>query len=298
MRAIRTWIAIWAATSAILVAACNGNNSDDDDSGAGGTTGGETTGGGTTGGETTGGGTTGGGTTGGETTGGGTTGGGTTGGGTGVGSARDCFNPQQATIGTRINQVIRSTDSASGITLTTTSDTLVNRATSYNGHDAIESVSDVDADASNPLYSSTSTTKSYYAVNAGAFTSQAFGTVTEVHTPISGTLSTTINPPREDRYDLDPGESYTQTYTVSTSGAPVAIPDTTSTVKRTYVGRESVTVPAGTFEACRFEEDVTVGSTTTTTTMWFDVGSGIELKVDAGDISETVSASINGSPID
>jgi hypothetical protein len=263
------------------------------------TTGGETTGGETTGGETTGGETTGGETTGGETTGGETTGGETTGGSTGGDSAKACFNPQLAVVGTRVNQVIRSTDSVSGITLTTTSDTLANQMTTYNGHNALESVSEVDAVASNPLYSSKSTTKSYIAADADSYSSQAFGTVTHVTSPIDSTIGTTINPPREDRYDLDPGQSYTQTYTVSVSGGPVAIPDTTTTVKRTYVGRESITVPAGTFETCHFQEDSTVSGTTVTADMWFTVGSGIQIKVISdGDESVTTSASINGTPID
>src|SRR3546814_1402906 len=45
-----------------------------------------------------------------------------------------------------------------------------------------------------------------------------FRSVTHVTTPIDSTISTKIEPPREDRYDLDPGQSYMQTYTVSSSG--------------------------------------------------------------------------------
>src|SRR3546814_9739618 len=72
---------------------------------------------------------------------------------TGGGSARACFNPQLAVVGTRVNQVIRTTDGDSGVTLTTTSDTLANQMTTYNGHNALESVSDVDAVASDPTRS-------------------------------------------------------------------------------------------------------------------------------------------------
>src|SRR3546814_12904136 len=55
-------------------------------------------------------------------------------------------------------------------------------------------------------------------VDADSYSSLAFGTVTHVTTPIDSTISTKIEPPREDRYDLDPGQSYMQTYTVSSSG--------------------------------------------------------------------------------
>src|SRR3546814_17718742 len=97
-----------------------------------------------------------------------------------------------------------------------------------------------------------------------------------------------------------------QTYTVSSSGTassggmsfPIPGTDTTSTVKRTYVARESVTVPAGTFETCHFQEDVTVSGATATTDMWVTVGSGIQIKVISdGDESVTMRASIKGPTI-
>src|SRR3546814_4994521 len=90
--------------------------------------------------------------------------------------------------------------------------------TTYNGHNALESVSDVDAVASDPTFSSKSTTKNYISVDADSYSSLAFGTVTHVTTPIDSTNSTKIEPPREDRYDLDPGQSYMQTSTVPSSG--------------------------------------------------------------------------------
>src|SRR3546814_4149991 len=72
--------------------------------------------------------------------------------------------------------------------------------TTYNGHNALESVSDVDAVASDPTFSSKSTTKSYISVDADSYSSLAFGTVTHVTTPIDSTISTKIEPPRDDRY--------------------------------------------------------------------------------------------------
>ena len=73
-------------------------------------------------------------------------------------------------------------------------------------------------------------------------------------------------------------------------------------MKTTYVGQESVTVPAGTFNACKFTEDATAtfdGQTSTSTaTTWMAVGSGQFLKsVSEGDTNELVSASINGEPV-
>src|SRR3546814_16229792 len=82
-------------------------------------------------------------------------------------------------------------------------------------------------------------------VDADSYSSLAFGTVTHVTTPIDSTISTKIEPPREDRYDLDPGQSYMQTYTVSSSGTassggisfPIPGTDPHRPFKRTYVAR-------------------------------------------------------------
>lgn len=53
------------------------------------------------------------------------------------------------------------------------------------------------------------------------------------------------------------GQRFTDTVTVTTefTGLPVVVPATTAqqTLNVRFVGRESVTVPAGTFDACRFE---------------------------------------------
>lgn len=69
----------------------------------------------------------------------------------------------------------------------------------------------------------------------------------------------------------------TQTYKASTtvSGAPVSLPATeiTQTSSRKFLGIEAVTVAAGTFKACKFEDTVTTGSSAATVaTIWFYSG--------------------------
>lgn len=286
--------------------ATTGGDTTGGDTTGGATTGGDTTGGATTGGDTTGGNTTGGATTGGDTTGGATTGGETTGGSTGGGSASACFNDKFSKVGTRLIMKFKTTDGASGITVTTDSNSLNNQMTTYNGHNALETVSVVDAVASDPRFSSKSTTKSYIAVDTGAKSSQLFGTVTDVTTPAATTLTTKIEPAQVVKWNLDPGESHSQTFTITTSatvttaGMSFPVPDTTTntTQKRLYVGRDSITVPAGTFETCHFQEDSTVSGNTSSTDVWFSVGSGVQIKAVAdGDVTELLSASIDGSPI-
>ncbi|WP_370308296.1 hypothetical protein [Sinimarinibacterium flocculans] len=226
----------------------------------------------------------------------------------GAGSkATACLNPTLDQIGTRVEQVIRSTDGQSGADLTTTSDSVVMRTTTFKGNNANETESTVQARSqSNPEVNSDSTTYSYTRLDGT--TLKIFGVVTEAEAQ-GFTITTTISnePPAEERFDLSPGQSYTQSYTTtqengSVGGFQIPPTETQFTVKTTYVGQESVTVPAGTFNACKFTEDATAtfdGQTSTSTaTTWMAVGSGQFLKsVSEGDTNELVSASINGEPV-
>lgn len=226
----------------------------------------------------------------------------------GAGSkATACLNPALDQIGTRVEQVIRSTDGQSGADLTTTSDSVVMRTTTFKGNNANETESTVQARSqSNPEVNSDSTTYSYTRLDGT--TLKIFGVVTEAEAQ-GFTITTTISnePPAEERFDLSPGQSYTQSYTTtqengSVGGFQIPPTETQFTVKTTYVGQESVTVPAGTFNACKFTEDATAtfdGQTSTSTaTTWMAVGSGQFLKsVSEGDTNELVSASINGEPV-
>ncbi|MFC4249934.1 hypothetical protein [Sinimarinibacterium flocculans] len=226
----------------------------------------------------------------------------------GAGSkATACLNPTLDQIGTRVEQVIRSTDGQSGADLTTTSDSVVMRSTTFKGNNANETESTVQARSqSNPEVNSDSTTYSYTRLDGT--TLKIFGVVTEAEAQ-GFTITTTISnePPAEERFDLLPGQSYTQSYTTtqengSVGGFQIPPTETQFTVKTTYVGQESVTVPAGTFNACKFTEDATAtfdGQTSTSTaTTWMAVGSGQFLKsVSEGDTNELISASINGEPV-
>ena len=109
---------------------------------------------------------------------------------------------------------------------------------------------------------------------------------------------TVYTPPFVDRrYALALGESYTATQTgtstTTTSGIP-GQPDSSSTTSFTFtstvkfVGRETVTVPAGTYATCRF--DSTTPGSTSATSLWVIDGKGILVKTVAEDgVGGTVS---------
>ncbi len=272
----------------------SGGDSSGGDSSGGDSSGGDSSGGDSSGGDSSGGDSSGGDSSGGDSSGGDSSGGDSSG---GTSQATACFNPSLHTIGTKVDQVFTSTDSSSGVTIQTTSNSEFIKNTTYNGNDAVEAKAIVTADASDDTFDSQSTTFTYSKLGNNNNSMFVYGTVTEASSfGFTFTTSTTIDPYREDRYNLNVGDSYTQTYTVNTeSSAPGAtIPPSQITSKTTYLGRENVTVPAGTFNACKFKIESQDSSTMT----WTAPGNGISLKTVSGN-TETVlnSASINGTPI-
>lgn len=113
-------------------------------------------------------------------------------------------------------------------------------------------------------------------------------------------MRTVYSPPYVERmYALAVGEAYTATrtgtYTYSVNGTPSSYTsnDTSTT---TYLGRETVTVAAGNYEACKFE--TTSGPTTAPSTNWYLVGKGIHLKsVSGSSTTEATSVRFNGQAL-
>lgn len=275
----------------------------------GGTTGGTTTGGTTTGGTTTGGTTTGGTTTGGTTTGGTTTGGSTTGGttgGNGTGNATQCFDPLFGVVGTRIVGRFRTTDGDSGLVITTDYEQLIGSGM-LGGIPVMTATGPVVTSGASV---SASTVTQYYQLDNVARTSTSFGVDTDTTAPIAIQTRIRFIPDETGFFDLNVGESYTETNTVETTivtpapapiGPVTTVTSTAKTLVRTFLGLESVTVPAGTFTACKFEDvqtSTTMGLTSTLTTTIWNFNNGINIRTESdGDITELLSASINGVPI-
>jgi len=142
--------------------------------------------------------------------------------------------------------------------------------------------------------------ENYSFVGAEGLTSLFYGGSAQVSLPGDTWTANTLNaPPARFRYDLAEGESFTHNYdVVSTTldGSSSELTDTAAIRQTvTFVGIESVTVPAGTFDACKFtvEEVVTTSgeaSKSTWTANWVAVSSGIAIR------SEAPSAAPGGAP--
>jgi hypothetical protein len=130
-----------------------------------------------------------------------------------------------------------------------------------------------------------------------------FGATGESTTPVATSSKIVYTPAfRDKRYTLAAGDSVTQTYSVTTTstitGLPAPVTQTTSLTDYVrYLGRETVTVPAGTFDTCKFE--ISGGALN-----WLSAGStpGIGVKSTSGTGANTVTTelklgTVNGSPI-
>ncbi|WP_158290179.1 hypothetical protein [Ramlibacter sp. WS9] len=87
-----------------------------------------------------------------------------------------------------------------------------------------------------------------------------------------GEVKTTYNPPVRDRSaSLAVGESQNLVYNEITQLSATATTSNSYTSQITYLGQEATSVPAGSFDACKFQNAMAG----TTTTGWTAKGSGV-----------------------
>ena len=156
----------------------------------------------------------------------------------------------------------------------------------------------------------------YYVAQAPGISTTVFGAVVTANQVVFGfsvavTLKSVYTPPFVDRrYGLSVGQSITQTQTqVATTttggilGTPPTVTSTTQTASTTskFVAIENITVPAGTYRACRFEESASA-TPTSISTSWVIFGRGLLVRSEAPGASGTqviqaTSVKVNGAAI-
>lgn len=225
----------------------------------------------------------------------------------GTGSAKDCYASVNNVVGTKVEQVGRHT-SANGSSATATSSFTVQGPGTFEGKSATRVSFTVKNDSGNAAGNSDTEGDNYAQYDDAAFRLTALGSEFTSQTgqgPIASKL--VIEPGLLARYDLNPGESYTQTFKTTVSGSfnGFQIPPTSSDVdlKTTYLGQETITVPAGTFKTCKFEkmETISGGAASGSRLEWFGAGAAGSANIKAqgadGGIDELISLKINGTPI-
>ena len=239
------------------------------------------------------------------------------------GTTSTCFNNTALTPGTVLDTLTRATYPGATGTATFTSHTTVGGITAFNGASARQAIETMSftpdaALAATGQPASTSTLTHFYSPDSAAASVKEFGdtgTSTANGSATATTLSIVNTPYVESRFTMTSGGSFTQSYTsVQTATAGGVVRSTTyGYVKAVqYNGIVSVTVPAGTFQACQFVETGTVSTngsapvSTGTSTHWVGVTNGVLLRTvtttgvapaTSTSTFDLLSASINGAAI-
>ena len=187
-------------------------------------------------------------------------------------------------------------------------DTLVGNLTTFEGNSAREiAVKTRGTHTSAAGSLAINTDNKVYLKKTGDAEVTQYGALLTSSSVVSGfTLTTTSktvwSPPWVDKqYGLALGGTYTYSQTgniTTTTGGLFGLPGSTtttpfsSTQTVTYVSRESVTVPAGTYNACKFQS--TTPGSTDVTSQWVIVGKGVPVQTittnAAGAVTQTIQA--------
>ncbi|KAA1191913.1 hypothetical protein F0M18_10325 [Pseudohalioglobus sediminis] len=227
------------------------------------------------------------------------------GGGSGTGNAMACFNPELLSQGTQASIEYRVSTPGEPDLNTTWEQVVVGRR-NFNGQSATRIVTQFEVFVDG--IRAQAELSAYVQVNQSAKRVKQLGT--ELEASAQGVTLTTVvthTPYSLFRFDLTPGESYQDNYTSVVELNSPAFPPGFSQRQEfrfrdtyTYLGQESVTVPAGTYRACRWELVSRGGGETVTTEVWIDVKSGVTIRErgsDGSGLEMLRGSTLNGSRI-
>ena len=218
--------------------------------------------------------------------------------GTGAsGSALDCLNPQLLAAGTTFQTTTRTVDDEETTVLTSTATVMGDDF--FNGQSVTRVSVAVTGDEE-------FTADHFMRIQDGSA-----GLTYGAEMTLGDFVTTIVNDPYAlERFDLSAGQSYSHSYTSTVTYTDTASMTELMMIKSeiqtetTYVGRETITVEAGTFDTCRFDETMTIQvvgfpvPNTVNGTTWIGVGNGLQImSMDDEEDIELLSASINGTPV-
>jgi hypothetical protein len=221
------------------------------------------------------------------------------GGGGGSTAAADCLNQTLYTTASAVHLEYNVSGASNGTSIADATSTL-NVAFEGQTANEIKLVSTSSFTGQSPT---TSSGKSYSILDGLAIVT--YGVIADVAPPVSpvpGTAKSVYTPPaRDTRYTLvNAGDSAFWSYAVKTTFTPTGstqsvVTNSNQTTTVVYQGRESVTVPAGTFDTCKFLVN-------NATTNWIAVGFGVSVKNSSTDSTGTTTSvlrtgTVNGAAI-
>lgn len=142
---------------------------------------------------------------------------------------------------------------------------------------------------------SPSNTSTYQNMDEVASTIDMLGT--ETTSPVMVTID--FVPSYELRFNVQSGDSYTQSYQQNINTAGYSMSQQVS-LTRTFLGIKAVTVPAGSFQACHFRLQTSIdGGAAESVEAWVDTASGLvvqQLNSD-GSRDQLTQGEVNGDPV-
>jgi hypothetical protein len=213
-------------------------------------------------------------------------------------NASACYNAARLQPGTRLETTYESSITGVPGSQLTYSDEFIDGSATFEGQSVTRSTTEISSD------DFSSSVQNYFQVDdaqlrvtyLGSDSTDSFGSIARQ----------TYEPGLLTRLDLAPGESYSQivTSSVTVQSSGIELPPSVSELEQTvtYIGVQEITVPAGTFKACRFEFDIVTRTEglefESYLTVWHAVGSGVLLR-DRGDGAETVlvEGTLNGTAL-
>lgn len=120
--------------------------------------------------------------------------------------------------------------------------------------------------------------------------------------PVAQEVEGTITPAFLQRFDLKVGDSYTTSYTINLSFPDGGSPDITQDISTEFIyeGVETITIPAGTFDACRVRRFDDIDGQVAESYNWIGRGNGVLLlESDSAFVPEAavMSGSIGGQAL-
>ena len=224
------------------------------------------------------------------------------GGAAGSQNAAVCFNPVSE--GTKLITNYSTRDKTFGDVTRSRLATVFTGFVTYKGTRSLRSVTEITI----PGETSFRSTAISYSVPENAkkrFTNLGGEAETFLNGQPGSSSTSEFMPGQLTRFDLAAGQSYTQNYTVKSTTTFGGMENSVSqAIKQTttYIGVVTIKVPAGTRKTCKFTERTTVTfqgfSITDNRTIWYDVGSGIQVQEDnESTITKLVSGKIDGKDI-
>lgn len=221
-------------------------------------------------------------------------------------TAAACFNPRLVEQGVVLEQRYRSIEKLTGEKIITDSTQTVVGREEFNGKNALLTTTETTATALG--VTTVAQTDTYILVQKAKTRVRSLGGKGTVFVDgvDEGTAELVFDPPLLFRYDLNPGQRHTQRVTVETTAEGPEGSMTNShreRVTRIYRGRQTIKVPVGRRQTCKFRVVTTVtglfgGDTKYVSTEWYDVKSGLLLRVvDEASKTVLVKGSIDGVKI-